>query len=283
MIKNERIEVMISYRNITHYRKLGYSPIINELLLIDTKHLPSNSHFRIDVICEICSKEYNLRYHKYIENRSRHNFYSCKSCSRQKAALTSIDKWGVDNYSKTDEYKKRVESTNIEKYGYKTNLISPEYKSKIREILLEKYGTDKFYQINRIGNSSKKKFKLVEDLESLMMYYENSESFYNNEIIEDKYIFYRNEVRRLTRKSLESLMDNWDGLDYYDKEIIEGNYKLDKNDKKYPTIDHKISVYYGFVNNIPPEEISDISNLCITKRFINSKKRDLIESDFILD
>jgi hypothetical protein len=161
--------------------------------------------------------------------------------------------------------------------------MSPEYKSKIREILLEKYGTDKFYQINRIGNSSKKKFKLVEDLESLMMYHENSESFYNNEIIEDKYILYRNEVRRLTRKSLESLMDNWDGLDYYDKEIIEVNYKLDKNDKKYPTIDHKISVYYGFVNNLPPEEISDISNLCITKRFINSKKRDLIESEFILD
>lgn len=51
----------------------------------------------------------------------------------------------------------------------------------------------------------------------------------------------------------------------------------------YPTIDHKISVYYGFINNISPEEIGDISNLCITKRWINSTKRDSIESEFNLN
>lgn len=283
MIKYDNIEINISYRNITHYRKLGYNPILNESLLIKTHHLPSNSHFRIDVICEICGGESNLRYHKYIENRNRHNFYSCKSCSRQKAALTSLNKWGVDNYSKTDEYKKRVESTNLKKYGYKTNLISPEFKFKIKEILLEKYGTDKFFEINRHTNSNKNKFKLISNLENLMSCYESSESLYNNEIVENQYLFYRNEVRRLTKKNLKLLIDNWDGLDYYDKEIIEENYKLDKNDPNYPTIDHKISVYYGFVNNISPEEISDISNLCITKRFINSKKRDLIESEFRLD
>ena len=168
----------------------------------------------------------------------------------------------------------------MKKYGYKTNLISPEFKFKIKEILLEKYGTDKFFEINRYTNSNKNKFKLISNLENLMSYYENSESLYNKEIIEDQYLFYRNEVRRLTKKSLKSLIDSWDGLDYYDKESIEENYMLDKNDPNYPTIDHKISVYYGFVNNIPPEEISDISNLCITKRFINSKKRDLIESEF---
>lgn len=283
MIKFEEIEVGISYRNVTHYRKLGYDPVLNEKLLIKTQHLPTNSHFRIDVICEICGSESNLRYHKYVENRSRHNFYGCKSCSRQKAALTSLDKWGVDNYSKTDEYKKRVEYTNLKKYGYKTNLISPEYKSKIKKILLDKYGNDKFYQINRIGKSRNKKFKLIESLDSLMVCYENSESLYDNKVVEDKYLFYRNEVRRLTKKGLKSLIENWNGLDYYDKEPIGENYKLDKNDKGYPTIDHKISVYYGFVNNISPEEISDISNLCITKRSINSKKRDLIESEFKLD
>lgn len=231
MVKYENIEVSISYRNITHYRKLGYNPVLNKSLLINTHHLPSNSHFRIDVICEICGDEYNLRYHKYIENRNRHNFYSCKSCSRQKAALTSLNKWGVDNYSKTDEYKKRVESTNLKKYGYKTNLISPEFKYKIKEILLEKYGTDKFFQINRSINSKKNKFKLIDNLENLMSYYESSESLYNNEIIEDQYLFYRNEVRRLTKKNLKSLIDSWDGLDYYDKEIIKENYKLDNKKK----------------------------------------------------
>jgi hypothetical protein len=48
--------------------------------------------------------------------------------------------------------------------------------------------------------------------------------------------------------------------------------RLQSSDGCYPTIDHKNSVFYGFMNNIPPEDISDISNLCITKRFINSSK-----------
>ena len=45
-----------------------------------------------------------------------------------------------------------------------------------------------------------------------------------------------------------------------------------KYDKSYPTIDHKISVFNGFINNISPEEISQLENLCITKRTNNSKK-----------
>lgn len=282
MIKKEKIEVNISYRNITHYRKLGYNPILNEKLLINTTHLPSNSHFRIDVVCEICGKEYNLRYHKYIENRSRHNFYSCKSCSRQKAALTSMKKWGVDNYSKTDEFKKRVENTNLKKYGYKTNLLSPEYEVKIKKILKDKYGTEKFYEINRKNKSPKNKFKLIDNIEEIMSEFENSESFYDNKHLEDKYLLYRNEVRRLTKYNIKRLLEKWNGFDYYDNEYIIENHNLDKNNPNYPTIDHKISVYYGFVNNISPEVISDLSNLCITKRFINSKKRDLIESEFSL-
>ena len=280
MLKNDKIEVNISYRNITHYRKLGYDPILNENLIISTLHLPSNSHFRIDVICEICGKDSNLRYHKYIENRKRHNFYSCKSCSRQKAALTSIEKWGVDNYSKTEEYKERVEITNLEKYGYKTNLISPDYKDKIKDILKDKYGTDKFYNINRNSKNSKKRFKLIDNIEDLMISFENSELFYKDIDSSNGYLLYRNEVRRITRSNIKIFLEGWNGEDYYDGENIMYNYKLDKNDPNYPTVDHKISVYYGFINNIPPEEISDINNLCITKRFINSKKRDLISSEF---
>lgn len=282
MIKNDKIEVNISYRNITHYRKLGYNPILNENLIISTMHLPSNSHFRIDVICEICGKESNIRYHKYIENRKRHNFYSCKSCSRQKAALTSIEKWGVDNYSKTEEYKERVEITNLEKYGYKTNLISPDYKDKIKDILKDKYGTDKFYNINRNGKNSKKRFKLIDNIEDLMISFENSELFYKDIDSSDGYLLYRNEVRRITRNNIKIFLQKWNGEDYYDSENIMYNYKLDKNDPNYPTIDHKISVYYGFINNIPAEEISSLENLCITKRYINSKKRDLIELEFKL-
>jgi hypothetical protein len=49
----------------------------------------------------------------------------------------------------------------------------------------------------------------------------------------------------------------------------------------YPTIDHKTSIYFGFINKIDPILIGSIDNLCITKRSFNSKKRDLCENEFL--
>ncbi len=138
MIKQDKIKINISYRNITHYLKLGYNAMLNDVLEIDTTHLPFVSHVKIDVICQICNLENKIMYCKYLNNKERHGFYGCRKCSRQKAALTSIDKYGVDNYSKTDEFKRRVEETNLSKYGYKTNLISPEYKESFKKILKDK-------------------------------------------------------------------------------------------------------------------------------------------------
>jgi len=55
------------------------------------------------------------------------------------------------------------------------------------------------------------------------------------------------------------------------------------NDRMYRTIDHKISIYYGYMNKIDADIISSIENLCITKRFINSKKSAKTENEFLTD
>lgn len=276
MLKYNSIKVSISYRNVTHYLKLGYEAIIGVDLEIKTEHLPSSSHVKVDVICEICKSENSIIYHKYIENKKRHGFYGCKSCSRQKAALTSLEKYGVDNFSKTDEWKKKVEKTNIERFGYKTNLLNPDYQDLIKKRLIEKYGTDEHWKIR-----SKKNKMIINDLSKIKgQEIKFSESLYNDYFIVQKYHTYRNECRKLTKRVLNKLIDNWDGFDYYDNEYIIENFNLDHNNPKYPTVDHKISVYFGFINNISPEKIADISNLCMTKRSINSKKRDSIEENF---
>lgn len=87
-----------------------------------------------------------------------------------------------------------------------------------------------------------------------------------------KYKNYKLIIRRMLKKHKKYLFEKWDGYDYYDGEYIKDNFKLSHIDKKYPTIDHKISVYYGFKNKISPQIIGDIENLCITKRTINSQK-----------
>lgn len=281
MIKEKIITISISYRNISHYLKLGYDAFLNKNLDIKPEHLPSGSHVRITAICDICHAETSIQYYKYLENMKRCNFYGCRKCSRQKASLTSIERYGVDNYSKTSECKEKVEKTNIEKFGYKTNLISPEYQEKIKEILKDKYGTENFYEITERKNRIP--FKLNDIIFNLSHDIIYSEDSYDNSITNNNYSLYKNECTRLTDKNIKKLYKEWNGLDYYTNIDISENFKLDPNDPLYPTIDHKNATYYGFTHNIPVEEISDISNLCITTRHNNSKKRDLTENDFKLN
>lgn len=86
---------------------------------------------------------------------------------------------------------------------------------------------------------------------------------------------------KITRRSFKQLFESWDGYDFYTKEFILNNFNLDSNDKCYPVVDHKISRFYGFKNNISPEEIGDISNLCITQRYINSRKHKDTDKEFL--
>jgi hypothetical protein len=91
---------------------------------------------------------------------------------------------------------------------------------------------------------------------------------------------YRRVVDNYTNLNKKELFNRWDGVDYYDGSYIRNNYNLHFNDDKYPSIDHKISVLYGFNNNISPEEISNVENLCITTRINNSTKNSLNEISF---
>ena len=96
-----------------------------------------------------------------------------------------------------------------------------------------------------------------------------------------EYRKYRNHVRRVTKINKVKLFENWNGVDYYDNEYIKENINLNWFDRLYPSVDHKNSVIYGYLNNIPPEILGNIDNLCITKRCINSSKNKKIENEFI--
>lgn len=284
MIKNNKIKIPITVRNKTHYQLLGYNPIIGEELEIETNHLPKSSHVRIDVICNICESIQNIMYDKYYRNILRYNFYSCKKCSRQKAALTSIEKYGTDNYSKTDECRKKVEETNMRKYGQKTNLLNPKFKEEIKNILKDKYGTENFWEINRYGKKTNKKLILIDINKINKTYLVPSEDLYIDffKIDDDTYYNYRTLCRNTTNKNIKKLIENWNGLDYYDNEDISNNFNLNFNDPSYPTIDHKTSIYYGYLNKISPDEIGSIDNICFTKRGLNSKKCSMCEEEFLI-
>ena len=77
---------------------------------------------------------------------------------------------------------------------------------------------------------------------------------------------------KYTKINIKTLYDNWNGKDFYSNENILVNLSLNSNNKEYPTVDHKLSIKYGFDNKIEPEKIASIENLCITTRSNNSSK-----------
>ena len=68
MIKEKNININISYRNITHYKNIGYNAKLHEILEIDVNDLPPVSHQKITAICDKCKTEKIIPYHKYLEN-----------------------------------------------------------------------------------------------------------------------------------------------------------------------------------------------------------------------
>ncbi|MCK9446979.1 hypothetical protein M0Q50_09035 [bacterium] len=152
---------------------------------------------------------------------------------------------------------------------------------------IEKHGKKFDYSLVELINS-KTKVKIICPTHGIFIQMAGSHLRYGCKKCADNYKIGENEdykryildIRNYTKKNKNKLFENWDGFDYYDGEYIKENISLNCCESNYPTIDHKISIFYGYKNNISPEIIGDISNLCITKRFINSSKNSKTEDEY---
>jgi len=193
-----------------------------------------------------CTKNYGVKFPMQSENIKE---------TRNK---NNKEKYGVEHYTQTQQYINDVKITNNKKYDKNWYMETLEFKEKSKITNIDKYGVEYVMQnVDIVNKMIKTKIK-------------------NGHYLSDEqltcYKKYANEVRRLTKKVKKELFSNWDGYDYYDGEWIAENLQLYHTKKEFPTIDHKISIYYGFHNNIKEKDIADIKNLCITKNHINSTK-----------
>ena len=111
--------------------------------------------------CKICGKEV-----KFINfNRGYRDFCSskCVMCDNNiikkrndKSKKTNIEKYGVDNYSKTEEFKDKSKKTNIEKYGVDSYSKTKEFKDKMINNNLKKYNTEYYFQSKDCKNKTTK-------------------------------------------------------------------------------------------------------------------------------
>jgi len=168
--------------------------------------------------------------------------------------MTNLRKYGVEYPTQSKDIREKIEKSYLEKYGVNNPAKCEKIQIKMIESCIIKYGSKNY-------NSS---------------VYAKQKRIENNQQVPDdlksKFELYTRAARNKTKRVKNKLFENWNGLDYYDNEYIIPYLLLNKSNKKYPTIDHKISIYYGFINDIDPEIIGDLDNLCITKRSINSSK-----------
>jgi hypothetical protein len=97
MVKEKYLKILITSRNITYYKNIGYNFIQGNTYEIKFDDINQNSHSKITAICEKCGSENYITIEKYYKNKNNHNYYGCKKCSREKFKLTSNILFGKDN------------------------------------------------------------------------------------------------------------------------------------------------------------------------------------------
>ena len=270
MIVTERVQVRVNNKNIDYIISKGLDVKYGGEYEIEVKYLPRYSKYRVLAQCDSCGALQELSLQKYHQNWERSGSYNCKSCNNITYKKSMMKKYGADNPAKVESCNRKRKITCKEKYG-SDYIISSEYsKIKTKETLNFKYG----------GHQSR-----VAEIREKMTSKGIETKIKNGLVVPDcnlsEWMLYRRIVRRLTERNRNYLMEKWNGLDYYDGEYIKDFLSLNHTDVNFPTLDHKISIIYGFQNKIPPDDIADVDNLCITKRKINSSKSFLKEEDFL--
>lgn len=285
MIIQEKVEVKINNRNRNHYRKLNYV-VEGDMLIVNVNDLPKGSNVYLDVSCDICNKISNVSFYNYKTCFSKHNLYTCKDCSiTHKTKKTNIIKYGVENPLESTDILNKMKETNFKKYGNYCCLLSPEIRKKTRETNLNKFGFEFPSQSEKVKQKRKETNIEKYGVDNIFKCEQFKKELRESKVKDGKILenhlnvewqHYKNEVRRITRTFKQKLFESWNGFDFYDGEYIRHNLELHHNNKEFPTIDHKISVFEGFQKKISPEIIGDIKNLVITKRSINSKKSNTL-------
>lgn len=150
MILDQKIKVTISKKNIDHYKNFFPNIKLRDNIEIDPSiHLSSGSNIKINVSCDLCDIERYISYQNYYKNLnscSDHKIYTCDKCSHIKIKSYNKVKYGVEYFSKTDEYKTKFKKTMIERYGVEYALQSQELKDKAKNAFIKKYGVENPFQ-----------------------------------------------------------------------------------------------------------------------------------------
>jgi len=216
-IECKYIKIKVGSKYLNYLKKLNYDVNFGEYVNISIDHLPLGSNKYVVIKCPICDDENVLKFYNYVNVYKKGSGYRCKKCNtfennisrkygvenimklekfrnkikstklnryndenfnnRPKYTQTVIERYDVEHYSKTDDYKKDYKDVCIKKYNvdnvskletiknkkretYLKNIENNKVKSKKREkhkkeTVKQKYGVDNVFQLDSIKKKSK--------------------------------------------------------------------------------------------------------------------------------
>ena len=206
MIITQNINVNITYRNITHFKKLNYNVSVGESVLVNINDLSRYSRVIVDIECDICKTIKKIPYHKYLDNIEQYHFYTCKKCSGIKKIMTFNSNYGVDNPMKLEFFIDKGKETKFKKYGdenynntekhIETNLKIYGKKHHLQNIdILEKQKQTnlKIYGVPIVSQSLiiKDKIKISNNKTKLLESKKNYKEKYNLDILDKNGEYYK--------------------------------------------------------------------------------------------
>jgi hypothetical protein len=253
MLLDKNVKIKVGSRTINHIKNNGYVVKCGDIIEFPIKKLPKGSHINVRCECENCGRERTMWYKDYIGcTLDGEEKYVCQKCNYVKIKNTNLLKYGVENVMMINENVEKMKKTNLLIYKCECSLYNSEINSKLNKLEIEeKRKNTRINKNHQIPDCDLTKFEKYKKL-----------------------------VNHYTHKNKNKLFEKWDGYDYYDNTFILNNFVHNSNDTKYPTIDHKLSIFYGFKFDISPMIIGDLFNLCITKRGINSIKNKKNDYEF---
>ena len=186
MYKNRNIEVKINPANFKHYHKINENIKNKETYTFDINNLTKNSSALINVICDDCGLEKEIKYKYYIKYGFSDGVYYCRKCNTKKKIQ---EKYGVDNVFQLEKTKEKIKETINLKYGVDNISQSEEIQNKKqktyskrtdREInkinnkrnntVFDKYGVENISQLEEIQKKILKKWsnKTIEELDEII-------------------------------------------------------------------------------------------------------------------
>ena len=179
MIKNKYVEVKISKKNIDYFLQYYKDIKLKDIIQVEPDKLQKSSNIKLDVSCDICGVDRNIKYQAYNKNINsceEYPIYTCDKCSHVKIKEYNKKKWGVEYYSQTKEYSEKFKSTMVERFGVEYALQSPELKEKAKKTNLEKFGYENpFMDSERIKKIFNEKYG-VDHPSQVREFYNKSEN-----------------------------------------------------------------------------------------------------------